>query len=895
MKYFYLKFNKGTLSIFFLLFSGIFSLSGQNKITGKVTNPDKSAAIGATVSEKGTSNGTTTDIDGIFNINVSSPNAVLVISSVGMSTIDVKLNGKSQVEVKLDEESTLLDDVVVSVSRSAIRKLVAPATVETVSAKRLESIKPESYNEALQNLPGVFVNPNQGRRNNIRLRGFPDGTPLGGLAYTAVLLDGIPTLATPGKLPENGFGFDSNVERVELVKGSAATLYGRGAAAGVVNIITKTGGTKLAGSARLTNYNDILGKGGFNHRLDFNLNGPITDNLRFNVGGWRLNDTGFRNTGYNDEGMQLRGNVDYLFNDKKGSIRLYGQYANFNFQNLADVAVDANTLKLAPGWKNTDTYNFPDASRINFRINTRNSRTPTVSTPLLNADGTQLIRNYGDALAGGSYADGFHAGARLQYDLGSGISIENHVRFQNMKTGTKYAFALPVYYNTNNVLRLLLDGDNEDQEVINDFKIKKSIIGSNVSHNLSAGVYLSTINLLPITYSLLHGSSTTAGNIRLQNAFTGAPIVNDAAGNLPIQSGGITRRGDYTESVAGFSIGDEIKIGEKFNVLLGLRYDRLRIDMTETKFPADSALTRVENFSDWSGTIGANYQLSENSAIYGNLNRAFRMPDYTAFTSLEWTSASNRTLLRAPRGIPENEIIINAEVGYRNRIGDVSIDAAAFLTSISNRLASIFEDGILVSKPLGDNRISGGELSLTYRSSIVNGLTLNTSFTYQHATFTNFKIPTTADPNKNLFGNTIEVVSPTVKLLDLRGKKLPGVPEYMFNFVADYTHKYFGIDIGYNIVDKRFQDAPNVLALPALANLNAGIYGNINVGKGQILKVGIQGRNLQNDESLVNIAGASDTDTVLLRNQGVASQQGALAHGYLQLPRRIMVHVSYNF
>jgi len=117
----------------------------------------------------------------------------------------------------------------------------------------------------------------------------------------------------------------------------------------------------------------------------------------------------------------------------------------------------------------------------------------------------------------------------------------------------------------------------------------------------------------------------------------------------------------------------------------------------------------------------------------------------------------------------------------------------------------------------------------------------------------------------------------------------------MFNFVADYTHKYFGIDIGYNIVDKRFQDAPNVLALPALANLNAGIYGNINVGKGQILKVGIQGRNLQNDESLVNIAGASDTDTVLLRNQGVASQQGALAHGYLQLPRRIMVHVSYNF
>jgi len=890
IKQYYLK--RLSLSSFFIL--AFISLQAQFTITGKVKLADNSSAIGATVQEKGTSNGTVTDLDGNFSITVSNQNAILVVAYLGAETTDVSVNGRSNISISLKDNSTFLDVVVVTASWSSMRRLEAPTSIETVSKARLEVLKPESYNEALQNVPGVFVNPNQGRRNNIRLRGFPDGTPLGGMAYTALLLDGIPTLATPGKLPENGFVFDSNIERVELVKGSAATLFGRGAAAGVVNMITKTGGEKLGGSVRLTNYNDILDKGGFNYRADFNLNGPISENIRFNIGGWTLDDTGFRNTGYNDKGSQIRANVDFLFPENKGSFRIYGQYADFNFQNLADVAVNANTLQLAPGWKNTDTYNFPNANKINYRINVRNVKTPTVQVPLRDKNDKEIIRNFGEALAGGSYAKGFHLGGKVRYDLGNGFDIENHIRYQDMATGVKYGFAIPAFYNANNVLRLLLDGDNNDKEVINDLKISKTIQSGDVRHKISAGTYFSTIHLLPITYSLLHGSSTTQNNLILQNAFTGAPIAAGADGNYPIQSGGITRRGDYKERVIALNIGDEIKVGDKLNVLVGFRYDDLNIDMSETKLPADSALTRVEKFSDWSGTIAANYLLSDKSAIYGNFNRAFRMPDYTAFTSLEWTSATNRTLLRAPKGINKNEIIYNTEIGYRNAIGDLGFDVALFHTQINNRLAAIFEDGILQSKPLGSNRIMGSEINLTYRPSVVRGLTINTSFTYQNATFTDFKISTTADPTKSLFGNVIIQESPTTKTLDLKGKKLPGVPEFMYNFVVEYTHKYFGLDFGYNIVTNRYQDATNILELPSLPNLNAGLYGNIPVGKNS-LKIGIQGRNLTNAEALVNIAGASDNDTVLLRKQGVASQQGVYAHGYVQLPRRILIYTSYSF
>ncbi len=887
------KLNPLKYLIPFVLILTTSGLYAQFTVSGSVILPDNSPAIGASVVEKGTSNGTVTDEKGNFTLNVSNGDATIVISYIGMSTIERKLNGENTVKITLVESRTFLDDIVVTASRSAARKLETVTSVATVSAAKLESLKPESYNEALQNVPGVFFNPNQGRRNNIRLRGFPDGTPLGGLAYTALLLDGIPTLATPGKLPENGFGFDTNIERVELVKGSAATLFGRGAAAGVVNMITKTGGEKLAGYARITNYNDILDKGGFNYRVDLNLNGPITKNIRFNIGGWTLDDTGFRNTGYNDKGSQIRANVDFLFPSNKGSFRVYGQYADFNFQNLTDVAVDANTLELAPGWRNTDTYYFPFADRINYRIMVRNAANPSTSVALKNPDGSEIIRNFGEALAGGSYAKGYHAGARISYDLGHGFDVENHFRYQNMETGVKYSFALPVYYNKNNAPRLLLDGDNQDDEIINDFKITKKFETGNTVHKISAGTYYSNINLLPVTYSLLHGSYTIPDSLRLQGAFSGVPVAPGADGNFPIQNGGITRRGDYAERVLAFYFGDEINIAKKLNILLGFRYDNLTINMQETKFPADSTLTRVEKFKDWSGTIGLNYLLSDNSAIYGNLNRAFRMPDYTAFTSLEWTSPTNRTFLRAPDGIEKNEIIYNTELGYRNNIKDVTLDLAVFYTKINNRLAAIFEDGILISKPLGTNRIVGTEINVIYRPSFLKGLSLNGSFTLQNATFIDFKIPTTADPAKDLFGNKI-IQEGNAKALDLKGKKLPGVPEYMYNFVAEYQHRYFGLDFGYNIVTNRFQDATNLLELPSLSNINAGIYGIVPT-KVSNIKVGVQAKNLTNEQALVNIAGASDNDTVLLRKQGLASQQGAYAHGYIQLPRRILFYASYSF
>ena len=871
----------------------------QQKISGRITDESNGQPLaGATVTEKGTRKGTVTDAQGQFSLSTTSTNPILLISSMGMLSQSIPVGAQTTLNVNLRADATQLSDVVVTANRSAVRKLETTTAIDIIGQKQLQAAKPEAFNEAVQSVPGVFANTSQGRRGGVIIRGFPDGSPTGGLVYTGVLLDGIPTIGTPGKLPENGFGFDTNIERVEVVRGSAATIYGRASAAGVVNMITRTGGDKLSGSIRLTNYDDILGKGQFNYRADLNLNGPITKNLRFNLGGWILKDNGYRNTGFDDKGGQFRANLDYLL-PNGGSIRAYGMITDFNFQNLTDVPLDMTTLTLAPGWKNTDTYQSATLNGLNYRITGRNAA-GVAGQNVPGPDGQPMIRNFGDAMAGGSYAKGSHVGLKFNLNLGRGFALENHIRYQQIKSGVKYHFALAALYSKAFHTRLLLDGDAKDTDIINDFRIKKSFTTGKTVHNFAVGAYLSTINLLPTTYSYLYGSNTDPNNIKPTNAFSPAAP--------PGATGSITRRGNYDESVTAFFIGDEMKVNERLSLNIGARYDMLTLDMKETKVPFDKELTRVEKFQDWSASIGANYLLAQNTAVYGNVNRAFRMPDYSAFTSLELLP--NGKFLRAPNGINKNEVILNTEVGYRTTRNGIGIDIAGFYTNIQNRLASIFEDGILVSKPLGDNAIKGFELTLSYAPAQVRGLSLRTSFTFQDGRFTDFKIPvgtvttgtgatavTTLNvrPTGNLFGNTLVTTDSKNYSIDLQGKRLPGVPDKIWNMFVNYESKYFGLDFNSNINYGRFADATNILDLGTLSILNGGVYGKLAMKNSGTFRLGVQGRNLANAQAVQGIAGLADNDGLLSNKQRNETLANLYGQGYIQLPRRITYYLMYSF
>jgi iron complex outermembrane recepter protein len=907
------------LLLFFTCSSAM--LFSQTTVTGKVTSADYPGGVPfANVQEQGTTNTVSTDKDGVYSITVKSAKAVLLFSYAGMVSQSVSVAGKSQVDINLSLERSALNEVVITSNRQPVRKLETTTAVEIVNAKALKIIKPESIAEAITAAPGLYVNTSQGRRGGIVTRGFPDGgNPLGGLDYTAILIDGLPSFGSTGRLPEAGFGFDANVDKVEVVRGSTATLFGRASAAGAVNVISKTGGTKGDVNVRLTSYNNVFSQGGkqLNYRMDYNGNGPLTKNKlwRYNIGGWFLNDRGFKNTGFNDKGYQVRGNIDYLAPVSRSTVRLYFLRADYIFQNLTDAPADLNTMGLAGKWKNYQTIqNFKSFFNTNYTVYESGGGFPTRRVTTNGTD--SITRNIGNSLNENTYGKNWQVGTAINYQSKkSSFSFEERLRFQWLNSGTKYSFGLPSFYLSNNQGRLLLDGDAKDKDVINELRLKFRLEEKNVKHSFVVGNFFSTTHLLPTTYSFFHQiNPSNPDSLKFVPLFPGgAPW----SGSFAFPRGAITRVGDYTEMVNSVFAGDEIKIKNKLTVNVSVRYDWVTINMKERKKPFDSTIIRNETHKDWSGSVGFNYLLTPQSALYGNVNKAFRAPDYTAYTSLEFISFSNRTLLRAPDGIKKNENIINMELGYRNTLGDFSFDVAAFHTKINNRLASIFENGIVVSKPFGSNRIFGGEVSLSYNpTELIPGLSVRTNVTVQKATFSEFKVPVArggvigaagfnagtlnVDINGNLYGNTLINEGGGNYSIDVKGNRLPAVPSVIWNSSIVYTHKHFGLDFSSNFNGNRFVDATNVLKYKDLMILNAGAYVRFELKNNQDVRIGIQAKNLSNQANIQNIPGLVATDLALAQKQRTPTFTSSTnipiwGQGYAQLPRRILVYVAFDF
>jgi outer membrane receptor protein involved in Fe transport len=947
------------LMLFFIFVSA--AVMSQVTVTGKVTTKENPNGIGgASIQEKGTRNTVVSADDGTFSIQVKSNNAVLLFNFVGMKPQSVSVANRTQISVELEEDISTLSDVVVTAGRQPVRKLETTQAVDIIGPKLLKAIKPESFAEAVTLTPGVFANNSQGRRGGVVIRGFPDGNPLGGLVYTSILLDGLPAFGSAGRLPDAGFGFDGNIEKIEVVRGSTATVYGRSAAAGVINIISKTGGENLSGSVRVSNFDNILGGNNFNYRADWNLNGSLTKDklIRFNVGGWFMNDNGFRNTGRSDKGYQVRGNFDFLSADNKQKVRLGFIAADYSFQNLTDLPLNMNTMQLAANWKNTSTFIFPQFNTVTYSIfGNRASTTPALSRPSVavnNELGQQITRNIATELDR-NYSKNTQVNFTYERRFSGGWAIDNKFRYQALYSATKYPFSIPSFYNSNGVatvstpatlggpgtsyaaaggaFRLLLDGDAYDDDIINELRLKKTWETKKVKHNFQVGHYFSKTHLRPTTYSYTHFVNPTnpdslalifgtiAGARIVSGAGTLGNLINFASYNPAAnpQRGAITRRGDYTEQVNSIFAGHEMKFNDKFSVSLGLRYDWIMIRMQERKLPFDSAINRKEIFSDYSASAGFNYLFNRSTSLYFNINRAFRMPDYTAFTSLEYT-ATTSVLTRFPNGArPDNEIITSAEIGFRKQAAELGIDLAVFYNKINNRLASIFENGLLQSRSFGSNRIMGAEASVSYTpTSFLKGLSIRTSLTLQNAEFSKFEVSVGSssvigkplsggaasldvDPTGNLFGQKLITKGTNQYAIDVAGNKLPNVPAYIWSTVATYTHKWFGLDFSSSVNGKRYADATNTFDLGDLTVLNAGGYVKWQLKAKQEIRIGLQCKNLTNAQGIQQVAGLADNAVALGQRQTTpnfinpTNGLPIFAQGYLQLPRRWIAYLSFEF
>lgn len=204
----------------------------QSTVTGTVTDDTGMPLPGANVLEKGTTNGTQTDFDGNFTLNVE-PGATLVFSYIGFQRKEVAVNGQTTINVSMSEDAAALDEVVVT-GYSTTSRREATAAVSIVKAEELAAIPSGNVEQQLQGrVAGVTVltNGQPGTSSQIRIRGFG---AFGGNEPLYVV-DGVPVQNTEFLNPDD-------IETTTVLKdAAAASIYGARAANGVVVYTTKQG------------------------------------------------------------------------------------------------------------------------------------------------------------------------------------------------------------------------------------------------------------------------------------------------------------------------------------------------------------------------------------------------------------------------------------------------------------------------------------------------------------------------------------------------------------------------------------------------------------------------------------------------------------------------------
>jgi len=222
--------KKFLISAMLMLVCGIAGAQ-QIEVSGTVTDPNGDSVIGATVMEKGTTNGTVTDIDGNFKFQTGE-GATVVVSYIGYNNIEVAAG--QNLKIVLKEDATELNEVVVT-GYTTQRKADLTGSVSVVSVDEIAKQNENNPIKALQGrVPGMNISSdgNLSGASTVRIRGIGtlnDNDPL-------YIIDGVPTKSGMHELNGN------DIESIQVLKDAAsASIYGSRAANGVIIITTKKG------------------------------------------------------------------------------------------------------------------------------------------------------------------------------------------------------------------------------------------------------------------------------------------------------------------------------------------------------------------------------------------------------------------------------------------------------------------------------------------------------------------------------------------------------------------------------------------------------------------------------------------------------------------------------
>jgi iron complex outermembrane receptor protein len=529
-----------------------------------------------------------------------------------------------------------------------------------------------------------------------------------GVEYVAFLEDGLPVFPTMHTFfmnADNLFRFDTNIERMEVVRGGSSPLFGSNTPGAIVNFINKTGGDEFSGTMRATGATQGLA------RYDLNMNGPFGNDWRFSVGGFYRYDHGVRDPGFPGiRGGQLKANITRLLDN--GYIRFSAKhiddrnqfilplpftdrlnpefvpglsnYASMSTQEGLDLRVptptDDLTLPLDNGLKTKATWFTADVS---FDItddwhlqNTaqvmQNDQEWNALLPFNVFSTTEFVTL--PTSAGGL---GFPAGSTFQY------TFTNHIA----PTGG------PAPFDTQNDL-VAPGGEWHVEKPISAVQNQLSLRRAFGQHSLSLGGYFAHY-----TQDNRWFFTDILTDVRDNPRFLDLVVTPPAGSPVNVTENGFRKyisnyvNGTGQTTIVSGVVGAEVQLMERLRADVGARVEyndfvqgkentsTFDLDLNpattfnNVSFGNNSFLHFTRQITDWSASLGLNYRLNDYVGIYGSAARGYKMPALDEFLNASAQGQADAF---------ESREVEAAELGVKYATGGVGVTLNGFYTKLKN-------------------------------------------------------------------------------------------------------------------------------------------------------------------------------------------------------------------
>ncbi|KAF9659389.1 TonB-dependent receptor [Tenacibaculum sp. ZH5_bin.1] len=578
---------KGLLTTILLFLVMVNTVAQEGNISGTVLDNNNEPLVGVNIIVKGTKNGVQTDIDGNFTLSNTKGELTLIVSYVGFKTKNISTNsGTKNLVITLYEGNEILNEVTIDthrknkfsrkktayVAKLPLKNIENAQVYSTVTNQLLVSQSVTSFEEALKNTTGVEkLWSSTGRGGDgagfYSIRGF---------SVQPQLVNGVPGIT-------NGFINPDNVERIEVVKGPSATLYGSTVTSygGLINIVTKK-------PYKGTGGNITVGGGSFGFKkLTVDLNTNLEDNenisLRLNAG-YQTQDS-FQDAGFR-KALFLAPSVSYKVNNRLT--------LNFNYELSSTDQTNQAFLFLnrsAPlTYKNLEELNY-DRNK-SFTNNDISIKNPTqnyrgeIAYKITDNWSSQTIIAGGNAKSKGYYTYLYN----VQNDLFGTYAIKSDAETNTLTLQQNFTgdFKLGSLRN-----RLVIGVDYLDSQVLDNSTDPKGINVVNPQGQL-----------IPVPPAFgFPNLPTTRANID-------TVLANSSRANS-----------DINQNILSGYISDVINILPELSVMAGVRYDRFNYK-GDANDPSDDEKEYTK--STFSPKFGIVYQpILDQLSVFANYQNGF--------------------------------------------------------------------------------------------------------------------------------------------------------------------------------------------------------------------------------------------------------------------------------